>query len=354
MTFNKTYSKKIVSLCLIIGLVVGALGSLAYRHFHHKQGKKTGYHLSSTLPLGGTSGWDYLTFSNETRQLFIARKDPGVTVVNVDTQKVVGVVENTKGVNGIALAGEFNRGFTSNSSRDTVTIFDIATLKPISEVAVGSKPDCITYDPGTKRIFVINGGSSNATAIDAASGTVVGTVELDSKKPEFAVADGKGTLYVNLQDKNEILAIDTQELKIKGRWAIGHGDQPTALAMDKEKNHLFIGCRNAVMVIMDATNGNIISELPIGPGVDAATYDPSAKLVFTANSNGTVTAIRQLKDNQYAVVDTIWTKPGARTFALDLQTHNIYLVTAKRNPDTKPVERSAIIPDTFEMLTISR
>jgi DNA-binding beta-propeller fold protein YncE len=354
MQYHLTYSQKIVISGIVVGLIIGALGSLAYRNPSYIKEAATGYHLSSTLQIGGSSAWDYLTFNNNTRQLFIAHSDPGVTVVDVDNQKVVGIIEQTKGVHGIALAPEFNRGFTSNASRGTVTVFDIAALKPVIEVTVGSGPDCIIYDEFSKRVFVINGGSSNATAIDAASGTVVGTVELDSKKPEFAVSDDKGTIYVNLQDKNEIETIDTNDLKVRARWTIGHGEKPTAIAIDKEKGRLFIGCRNSVMVIMDASNGNILSELPIGPGVDAVAYDFIDKLVFTANSNGTITVIGQKIPDQYAVVDTIWTLPGARTFALDPETHNLYTVTAKINYPAKVGDRPVMIPDTFEMLTISR
>lgn len=318
-----------------------------------KANNSPSYHIASILPISGKGGWDYLTFDNETRLLYITRKDPGVTIVNVDTQKIVGIIEKTAGAGCVALAPELNRGFTSNGSRNTVTIFDLATLKPINEVAVGTGPDCITYDSFTKRLFVMNGRSSNATVIDAASGKVVGTIELAAKKLEFAVSDNKGILYVNLQDQNEVVSIDTKDLKIKNHWPVGHGDKPTALAIDREKQRLFIGCRNSMMVIMDSTNGKILAELPIGHGVDAVAYDSTRMLAFNANSDGTINIIQATANDHYSVAATVKTQPGARTLALDSKTHNLYTVTAKMGNPEKPGGRPAFLPDSFVMITVS-
>ena len=342
--------KKIVSLLICLCYL---MLSPAYAVQDINKSVKSRYHISSETHIKGSGGWDYLTFNKNKRQLFITFKDTGVKVINVDTKKIIGTIKNTKNAHGVALVPEFKLGFTSNGASNTVTMFNINTLKPVKEIKVGSDPDCITYDVFTKRIFVINGDSGDATAIDASSGKVVGTVKLDSNKPEFAVSDDKGTLYINLCDKNQILAIDTKSLKEKTRWATGNGAKPTALAIDKESGNLFIGCRSNLMVIMDSSNGNIISELPIDPKVDAVAYDPVTQFVFSANGSGSITVIKKSADNKYAVVDTVLTKPGARTMALDPDTHNIYTVTAKLGAPVKAGGRPTIIPDTFEMYTIS-
>jgi len=314
----------------------------------------TGYQVTATQLLGGTSGWDYLTFDNNTRQLFIARRELGVNVVNVDTHQLIGAVKDTRGVNGIALVPEFNRGYATLGEDDLVAVFNLTTLAPIEEIIVGKDPDCITYDPATKRVFTINGEGGSTTVIDAATGKVVGTILLSSKKTEFAVADGKGKLFVNLQDKNEVITIDTNSLKIINQWSIGSGKKPTPMAIDVEKDRLFVGCRNSVMVILDAKTGSIMAELPVGAGIDAVVFDPVTQLVFGSNGDGTMTVIQETAPGKYTVIDTIKTLPGARTIALDPKNHSIYAVTAQFGTPEKPGAKPPILPDTFVLLTISR
>lgn len=316
--------------------------------------ESTGYQVTSTQLLGGTGSWDYLTFDNNTRQLFIARRELGVNVVNVDTHQLIGAIKNTSGVNGIALVPEFNRGYATLGEEDLVAVFNLTTLAPIGEIIVGKDPDCITYDPATKRVFTINGEGESITVIEAASGKVVGTIPLPSKKTEFAVADGKGKLFVNLQDKNEVVVIDTNSLKIINQWSIGNGKKPTPMAIDVEKDRLFVGCRNQFMVIIDAQTGTILAELPVGPGIDAVVFDPVTQLIFGSNADGTMTVIKETAPGQFSVVDTIQTLPGAKTMALDPKTHNIYAVTAKFGIPEKPGAKAPIIPDSFVLLTISR
>lgn len=342
-----------LSACLFLCLVVGvASGIIPLVEAGAK--KATDYKVTSTLKLGGEGNWDFLNMNPETRQLFVTRKGTGVQVINVDTNEI-SVIANTAGVNCVALSPKLNRGFASIIAENKLRVFDMTSLTPTGEIAVGLKPDCVTYDPFTNRIFSINLGSGDTTVIDATSLEVVGTISLDSKKPEYAVVDGNGRLYVNIQDKNEVVAIDTKTLEIKDRWAVGRGEMPTALGIDPVKGHLFIGCRNSIMVVMDAKNGKILSELPIGPGVDGAIiYDPEAKLVFAANGNATMTIVQETSKGGYAVADTIWTMKGARTLAFNPKTHKLYTVTAQFGTPEKPGAAAPVLPDSYVWMTISR
>ena len=231
----------------------------------------SGYHLLKKIPLGGEGFWDYITFDPATRRLYISR-GTRVVVLEVDSGKVVGEIPNTDGVHGIALAPEFNRGFTSNGRAGTVTIFDLKTLKVIGSAQAGTNPDAIIYDPASKRVFAMNGRSKNATAIDAATGNVVGTIPVDGK-PEFAVADGAGHVYVNIEDKSEEQRIDSQNLKVTATWPLAPCKEPSGLAMDIAHRRLFAGCDNKMMAVIDADSGKVVATPEIGEGVDANAFD---------------------------------------------------------------------------------
>jgi outer membrane protein assembly factor BamB len=239
-----------------------------------------------------------------------------------------------------------------------VLIFDLKTLKPIGEIKAGANPDAIIYDLSTSRIFAFNGGSSDVTAIDAAKGTVAGTVALGGK-PEFAASDGRGAVYVNIEDKNEVVAFDSKKLSVKARWPVAPGDEPSGMAMDREHRRLFIGCGNKKMIVMDADSGKVISALPIGDGVDANGYDPATELAFSSNGDGTLTVVHEDSPDKFTVVENVQTERGARTMAIDTKKHTVILVTADLMPTPaatpdQPHPRPGIAPDSFRVLVFGK
>ncbi len=286
-----------------------------------------GFNIARKIPVAGQGGWDYLTVDEGGRRLYVSHGTQ-VEVLDVDSGAVVGKVENTPGVHGIAIAPELGRGFVSNGQSSTVTIFDLKTLKTIAEVPVGKKPDAIIYDPATSRVFAFNGDSNSATAIQAADGKVVGTVDLGGG-PEFAVADGSGYVYDNLEDASVVLKINSRTLKVDERWPTAPCASPSSIAMDRPNRRLFIGCRSKVMAVMNADTGKVIATLPIGDHVDATAFDPESRLVFNSNGGGTITVIHQDSPDKYSVVENVKTVPKAKTMALDPKTHRLFLSTAE-------------------------
>jgi DNA-binding beta-propeller fold protein YncE len=317
----------------------------------------SGYRVIQTYKLGGDGGWDYLNLDASSRRLFISRATH-VMVIDADSGKPVGDIPDTTGVHGIAFAPELGRGFTSNGREGTVTIFDLQTLKPITKVKAGENPDAILYDPATKRVFTFNGRSQDSTAIDAAKGTVVGTIKLDGK-PEFAVSDGKGELFVNIEDKSQLVAIDPNKLEVKSRWPLAPCEEPSGLSMDRKNRRLFSGCDNKVMAVVDADSGKVITTLPIGDGVDATAFDEETGLAFASCGEGVLTVVREESPNKFSVVENVKTQEGARTLALDSKTHNIFVVTAKFGPPPAPTPeqphpRHTILPDSFVVLVVGK
>ena len=321
------------------------------------QSPVSGYHLLKKVALGGEGGWDFLSLDSRSRHLFISRATH-VMVIDVDSGKSVGDIPNTAGVHGIALVPEIGKGFTSNGKDSTVTVFDLDTLKALKQIPVGKNPDAIIYDPASKRIFTFNGGSNNATVIDAQNRTVEATISLEGR-PEFAVVDELGYLYITLEDKSQVVVLDSNTLTIKSRWPLAPGKEPTGIAMDREHKRLFIGCANKLMVIMDSGNGAIIATLPIGGGVDATAFDPESSLVFSSNRDGTLTVIKEDSPNQFSVLDNVATQKGARTMVLDPKTHHIFLVTAEFGPTPEPTKdqprpRPSIMPGSFVLLEMGK
>jgi DNA-binding beta-propeller fold protein YncE len=317
-----------------------------------------GYHMTKTYKVGGEGGWDYLTADAAARRLYISR-GTHVIVLDLDSGKPVGDIPDTQGVHGIALAPELGRGFTSNGREGTVTIFDIQTLKPIGEkVKVGDNPDAILYDPATKRVFTFNGRSHDSTAIDAASGKVLGTIKLDGK-PEFAASDAKGTIFVNIEDKSELTAIDPNKLEVKAKWPLAPCTEPSGLAIDRKHHRLFAGCDNKMMAVVDADSGKVLATPAIGEGVDATAYDDETGLAFASCGEGVLTVVKQDSPDKYSVAENAQTERGARTMALDTKTHNVYTVTAQFGPRPaatadNPHPRPPILPDSFEVLVVSK
>ncbi len=316
-----------------------------------------GYHLINTYKLGGEGGWDYLTLDSSTQRLYISRATH-VIVIDADSGKPVGDIPDTPGVHGIALAPELGRGFVSNGREGTVTIFDIATLKPITKVKVGDNPDAILYDPATKRVFTFNGKSQDSTAIDAAKGTVLGTIKLEGK-PEFAASDAKGEIFVNIEDKSQLDAIDPNKLEVKSRWPLAPCQEPSGLSMDRKNRRLFVGCDNKMMAVVDADSGKVLATPAIGEGVDATAFDEGTGLAFASCGEGVLTVVREESPSKFSVAENVKTQDGARTLALDDKTHEIFLVTAKFGPPPAPTPeqphpRHSILRDTFVVLVLGK
>jgi YVTN family beta-propeller protein len=316
-----------------------------------------GYHVIKTYKLGGEGGWDYLTLDSSARRLYISRATH-VIVIDADSGKPVGDIPDTPGVHGIALAPELGRGFVSNGREGTVTIFDIATLKLITKVKVGDNPDAILYDPATKRVFTFNGKSQDSTAIDGAKGTVLGTIKLGGK-PEFAASDAKGEIFVNIEDKSQLDAIDPNKLEVKSRWPLAPCQEPSGLALDRKNRRLFVGCDNKMMAVVDADSGKVLATPAIGDGVDATAFDEGTGLAFASCGEGVLTVVREESPSKFSVVENVKTQEGARTLALDDKTHQVFLVTAKFGPPPAPTAeqphpRHSILPDTFVVLVLGK
>jgi len=320
------------------------------------------------ITIGGEGGWDYLTADAASKRLYVSRSNH-IIVVDTESEKVVGEVAGTPGVHGIAVVPDLARGFTSNGGDDTVTAFDLKTLKETGRLKVGGRPDAIMFDPSSNRVFTFNHGSNDATAVDPSSVTVAGTVALGGV-PEAAVSDGKGHVFVNLMDKNEVAEFDAQALRVVNRWSLAPGRRPTGLAMDREHRRLFSVCGGSqTMVVLDADSGHVLATLPIGPGSDGCAFDPGRGLAYSSNGgDGTLTVVREEKPGQFGVAATIRTQPSARTIALDPQTHRIYLSAATyasapvANAETKAApagatkgagRRRSMAPGSFAVLVVS-
>jgi YVTN family beta-propeller protein len=301
-------------LAAILGLVAAA--TLA--------APQSGYHIIKRVPVPGTGGWDYVTVDEAGRRVYVAHATQ-VEVLDADTAELVGTIPNTPGVHGVAIAAEFGRGFISAGKSDSVIIFDVKTLKTLGEVKVGKKPDAIIYDPATKHVFAMNGDSDSTTVINAADGKVVGTIDLGGG-PEFAVADGKGNVYINLEEKAETVHIDSNAMKVLDHWPLAPGKTATALAFDPQTRRLFAGCRGGqLMVVLDADTGKVITTAPIGERVDAAAYDPAAKLVFQSTGGGTIAVFREDSADKYTLLENVVTSPGSKTMGLDPKTHRLFV-----------------------------
>ena len=312
------------------------------------------YRLAHEVRLPGDDGWDDLTFEQGGHRLFIAH---GTQVQVVDSERLtlVGSIADTPGVHGIALAPDLGRGYISAGRANSIVVFDLKTLARLKEIkATGDNPDAIIYDPSTQRVLSFNGRGRNVTAIDAKNDEVVGTLALDAK-PEFAVADGKGHVYVNLEDKSAIASIDPQHLTVIARWPLSGCEEPSGLALDAAGQRLFAGCDNKVMAVLDATSGRTLGTAPIGGGVDGAKYDPATHLAFASCGEGVLSVVSLGAAAAPEIVQSLVTQRGARTMALDERTHRVFLVTASfgaapaATPE-HPHPRPAILPGTFRLL----
>lgn len=310
--------------------------------------------LLSSLPLSGTGGWDYLSFDAAHRHLFVSRGDR-VLVIDVDRHRPVGTIANTPGVHGIALAPDLRRGFTSNGKGASVTEFELDSLKTVATIeGTGLNPDAILYDRASHHVFTFNGKSHSASVIDPARRAVIATIALPGK-PEFAVSDGAGHVYVNIEDKSELVELDTASNKMLQVWPLAPCESPSGLAIDIRHHRLFSVCDNQVMAVTDATDGHQVASVPIGDGPDAVAFDPAESMIYSSNGeSGTITAVRQDDPDHYRVTATIPTQVSARTLALDPKLHRLYLSAARFGAARQANGRHTVEPDSFSILTVGR
>jgi YVTN family beta-propeller protein len=314
------------------------------------------YKVENRYPISGTEGWDYITVDSAARRLYVSH-GTRVNVLDEDTGKPVGVIEDTPGVHGIAIASNVDHGFTTNGKENKVSMFDTKTLALIKKIDVGQKPDGIHFDKTTGRVFTNNHGSHDITAIDPDSGTVVGTVAVKGDG-EGVVSSSDGLVFVNLEDTSEVVAFDAKTFEVKHRFPIDGGKAPTGLAMDRKNNRLFIACHNQVLVVMDATNGKTITTLPIGKGPDAAGFDAKEGLIFVSNGDGTLNVIHEKTPDQYEALETVTTQKSAKTMAYDGKSKKIFLPAAEveTTPASDPTQKpkKTVKDGTFAVLVVSK
>jgi len=313
-----------------------------------------GPHIVARIPVGGDGGWDYLLADSAAHRLYVSHATH-VVVIDTEARKVVGDIPDTPGVHGIALVPALGKGYVSNGSGNNVTVFDINSLKVTGHVATGKNPDAIIYEPASKMIYTFNGGSSDATVIDPATNTVKATIPMGGK-PEFAAVDGKGGLWVNVEDTHEMAVIDTAAMKIAKRYVLEGCEDPSGLALDGKVHHLFSVCGNKVMVVSDPATGKVIATVPIGGRSDGAAFD--AGMAFSSNGEGSLTVVGKVKGN-YQAITTIPTQMGSRNITVDPKTHLLYLPAAKFGAvpaatKEQPRPRPTMIPDSFEILVVAQ
>jgi YVTN family beta-propeller protein len=314
------------------------------------------YGVSTIWPLGGIGGWDYLALEPSGARLFVSRGDR-VDVVETSSGRRAAAIPNTNGVHGIAFAPELKRGYTSNGHANTVTAFELDTLRVIQESPVaGKKPDAILYEPRLQHVFTADGASNDISVLDPTSLQVLTSIALPGP-PEFMVTDAAGTVFVNIEmDTGKLVAIDAKSLKIKATWGLPGCANPTGLAIDAANHRLFSVCENQIMAVTDSITGRQVARVAIGEGPDAAAFDADLGFIFSSNgADGTLTVIHQETPDTYRVIATVQTQKSARTMVLDPATHRIYLASARLGPTPAPTEdqphpRPSIVPDSFVIL----
>ena len=312
--------------CFAINLSAAALiAGAAYAQ--PAQTAPGGYHIVKTIMVGGPERYNRLTMDSDARRLYIARETM-VQAMNVDNGTIAGSIAGLKGVHGIALAPDLDRGFITNGGNDTLVMVDLKTLQKTGSAKTGKNPDALVYDPSIKRVFAMNVDSNDATVIDAASGAVTGTVALGGQ-PQSAVSDGRGGIFVNIADKSEIVEINGRTLSVAHRWALAPCEGPSGLSMDQKTRRLFSACDDRLMVVVDADSGKIVAMPRIGFGPYATGFDPDTQLVFSANGAGTLTVIHEDSPNKFTVLGDARTDWLARHMALDQKTHTVYTVSGR-------------------------
>jgi YVTN family beta-propeller protein len=322
---------------------------------------QAGYHRLNKYELGAAPGgkeyWDYITFDASTRRLYISHNTE-VKVVDADSGAIVGSIPDLKRVHGIVVLSNLGRGFISDGGADEVVVFDLKTLKPTGHIKTGGNPDCIIYDPASKHVFTMNGKTNDASVIDPASGTVVATIPIGGR-PEYAVPDGHGTIYDNVEDKNEVVAIDSMTNTVKSHWPIAPAEEATAIDLDAEHHRLFIGGRNKLLAITNVDTGKVVQTFPIGAGVDTNIFEPSTGTLFVAAREGVLHVFHEDSPDHFSVVENVKTEFGARNMALDPKTHQIFIDSADFTPAAEPTTEQphpqpTPVSGTFRLLVYGR
>jgi len=313
---------------------------------------QSGYKVVNQIHLEGDGGWDYLSVDEAAGRLYVSHSSMAL-VVDLKTGKQIGKIDGTNGIHGIAVASSLNKGFTSNGRDSSVTVFNLKTLEITGKIKVtGKNPDAILYDAFSGKLFTFNGGSSSATVIDAKTNKVIGTIQLDGK-PEFPASDGKGKIFVNIEDKSEISVINANTLKVEKTWSIAPGEEPSGLALDNETHRLFSVCGNKLMVVSDAEAGKVVTTLPIGDRCDGVAFDPALKRAYSSNGDGTITVVQEENKDSFKVIENIVSQKGARTIAVDKTTHHLYLSTAEFEAAPEGTRRPPMKPGSFMVLDIA-
>ena len=313
-----------------------------------------GYRLLQTIPVAGDDGWDHPTVDSAARRLYVTH-GTHVVVIDVDSGKLLGKIDNTPGAHFTVIDSELDRGFISNGGAARLTIFNTKTLATSGEVkSTGENPGPTVFDPASKRVFTFNLNTHNATVIDSKEGKVVGGFDLGGR-PELVGTDAKGNVFANLVQKNVVLQVNSWKMTAGQTWPVAPGVGPRTMAVDQKNGRLFIGCANQLLVILDSNSGRLISSVPIGPGPDDSAYDPETRLIYTSNGDGTVSVIQQESPDRYSVLETVKTAPGARNMTLDLKTKKIFLPLFDRGSPPAPTAetpnpRGNVIPGTFRVL----
>ena len=352
MTSRQNGVVSLATMSLLVFFFVGKLYAAPSPKHAPQAAGPSGYRVEKTIRIGGEGGWDYTTTDSAARRIYVSH-GTHVVVFDADTQEKVGDIPDTQGVHGIAVAPDFARGFVSNGRTNNVTMFDLKSLKTLGLIPVGTNPDAIIFDPASKRVFAMNGRSGDISAINPADGKVVGTVAVGGKL-EFAAADGKGTIFVNVEDKSELVHVDAEKLIVLHRWPLAPCTEPSGLAMDTATRRLFVACDNKMMAVVNADTGRVVTTLPSGEGTDASAFDPETKLAFSSNGEGTLTVVHEDSPDKFSVVENVPTKKSARTMTLDLKTHNLFLPAADFDPPAPGERRGKMKPDSFVLLVVTR
>jgi len=332
-------------------ITVFAIALLAVCSVSAKSASIGKFKIVNKISLEGNDKWDYLFSEDSSNRLYVSHGTQ-VQVVDEVTGKVIGKIADLQGVHGIAIAPELNKGFISTKTDNSVTIFDTNTYEVIKKVAMtGTSPDAILFDKFSQKVFVFNGHSNNASVLDAATNEIVATIKLTGN-PEFSQTDGKGKIFVNLEDASSIAVINATTYAVENVWPLAPGTEPTGLALDNETNRLFSVCANKMMMVVDAESGKVITNLPIGEKVDGAGFDPSLKCAFSSNGDATMTVVKEEGNDQYSVVENVPTQKGARTISVNKQTHHIYLPAADFEAPVAGQKGGKMLPGSMVILDI--
>ena len=311
----------------------------------------SGFRVAKIFHIASSGGWDYIAVGPENNRLYVSHGTQ-VNILNESTGDSVGVIPNTIGVHGIAFVPELGKGYTSNGRLNNVTVFDLKSNQILGLITAGTNPDAIMYDDYSKMIITCNGRSQDLSLIDPVSGNLKYTIPVNGK-PETAVTDGKGKIYVNIEDMNQIIAVDVDQRKVTDRWSLSPAESPTGLAFDAKNNRLFAGC-DKMLVVVDAGSGKVTDRIPIPGGCDGVAFDAQLELVFASCGSGQLSIIRKNKNGIYELMENVPTKASARTLALNQKTHTLYLPAGEFQKTTVEGSRPPLVPGTFQVLVVKR